>query len=224
PAATFAAAALVAALLGGCASDRSGAAAGTTDLAPLRNFAVVLVGVASAGETRTVGPFGRIAPWRLAWLRVDVERNESVLPLRGFLIERSRCERRDSLGNECVLDHQQMQYAAFVVAPGTYMLETIAVFDGEWKETGVTRTGDDFVYKANVRSNALDNKAPWFSVAAGEIVYVGDHVYDLAADPPRLARVDRNLGAAKRALERFKNLPGLPVERGIAAPGNAPGS
>ena len=138
----------------------------------------------------------------LSWVKTSYARDGVPLSLdERFTIPREYC--RPVMGlpdwvggsSEERCDQTHMYHVVLSVAPGDYRLAQLGTFNA----VGALQV-----------SNTTRFKRPSFTLhlEPGEIVYIGDFVFDVVAFPAKLVRYSRDDSGAKAALRSYANVHG----------------
>ena len=152
--------------------------------------------------------------WAVTWRRLDDDSGQlqpdgpAILARRGtsctaILVEVAACNP----------DHRVVEYAVFAVPPGTYMLEKVQHADFT---TPFTTTRNSHLFERDAPSNKARGDVPWFEVKGGEVVYIGDFVFDITSKVARLVEIRRDDAGATRAMARYPKVQGAPRFRAVA--------
>lgn len=179
--------------------------------------ALVIVGLRSTTKVTDGGfIYERPLLWKITWSRFDPGSLSFVVPLEDMTARRDNCPLLEhDTPFECSGDHRELQYTAKLVKPGMYALRQAA---------HLNRTT---VYATNERSLIVDHslrlllakkKIPWFEAKAGEIVYIGDYVFDAAEAPIELETFERSDEALEQARSEIPGVKGEILYRGPDIP------
>jgi hypothetical protein len=176
--------------------------------------ALVVIGAALNHKPQeTFGLFGSPAWWGASFSQID-RRTGTVIPGGGQLnVWRDHCPPLEIKPNGCNEDYQVVSHFPFEVPPGDYMLTSV------WGENGkITRFArEEASMFANVPDSLATGEVPWFSVQAGEVLYIGDLIFDLRGPTAKIVEIKRNDAGAQEMLRRYENIEGQIVFRPVRA-------
>ena len=155
------------------------------------------------------------------FVQVDIA-GDRVIRDGGFInAVRTRCAPAATHPNGCDQDFQKLVYFPVEVPPGDYMLASIF---GQEKGSTVF-LGDQGSYILSVQGNLESGTVPWFSIKAGEILYVGDLILDVRRRPASVVEIRMSPEGARQMLAGYPNIVGemtVGVMHAPKIPGGAP--
>ena len=174
---------------------------------------IVVLGLVLSQHSRSTLLVRKRKNWAVAWRRLDDSGQiqaggPAILARRG-----TACTAIVIEPTGCNPDHSVVEYAVFAVPPGTYMLEKVQHADFT---TPFTTPPDSPLFERDAPSNKARGDVPWFEVGAGEVVYIGDFVFDITGKVARLVEIRRDDAAAAEALARYPKVEGRPRFRAVA--------
>lgn len=199
-------------LLSGC-NVRENLASRDTTLVPGEQSAIVVAGLA-----RTAAPINRADTYLvMGWRRFDPVNGKFDKIYNNLLGSRITMQASkqlnpnvDSLitGVKPTEPQTTPKYFVFKVDAGSYafdFVETMAYLSN--RVTSQTPNSQD--------SSLVNPRAGRFSVAPGEIVYIGDYYFDTAKFPIQLNRIGLDVSAAQAALKEY---PGVQAAMAVRMP------
>ena len=103
-------------------------------------------------------------------------------------------------------DYTQVQYNLSEVVPGRYLLESVRVTE----KTGASYlSAERSLFSENSPNKRFASGVhPGFEVKPGEVVYIGDYVFDVNGEHAKFLRVESNPEQARAALALYPNVQG----------------
>ncbi|MCG8354123.1 MAG: hypothetical protein MI920_00995 [Kiloniellales bacterium] len=203
-------------LLAACGSNKRGGYA-TDELQFDGNSpdALVIVGLRSTAEVTDGGLLGRPGRWGVNWFRFDPESFELDDWQKSLRVQRTPCLFNWTSPLGCKSDHRLLQYIFQLLEPGHYVLQQA------WNRHGTTVYASEqrsLIVEQSVEELVTKNQIHWFEVKAGEIVYLGDYVFDAAAGEIRLIKIERSDPDIERERSKIPGMKGTIHYRGPNIP------
>ena len=210
---TMAALASLLLVLGACAATDVPGGRASKDFQFDTNSAtgVVIVGIRNIEDINGDGLFGDINQnWNVIWSRFDPTSLFFHVPYENVRGYRLGCGLEDfALG--CNEDHSQVQYLALVATPGHYALREVVL---GLSHTIYASNGGSLIASNSLRQLLPAKRIPWFSIEAGEIIYIGDYVFDTKESPVKLVSIERSDEDVKQVRHKIPGLQGEIKYRG----------
>lgn len=184
-------------------------------------YGLVVVGVAlnhPPGEFFNL--FGNLpSATGVTFVQVDIPQDR-IVSSGGFLHAiRMHCGAGESYPNGCDENFQNLVYFPVEVVPGDYMLA--AIFEQEMGSTSFL-SNDDSYFARSVQQNIDAGDVPWFSIEAGQILYIGDLILNAQQVPASVVEIGSTPDGARQMLAGYPNVHGEMISGSMHAP-NIPG-
>ncbi len=205
-AARFAAIALVLTSFAGCAVGVGpGRVIEEEQVFPADGKALVIVGLAlTTDESFSAG-------WGASWLQIDRGSQSVVKDGASMGLVRHSCSVFKTHPNGCNDDQRIVLYFPVIVEPGDYMLS--ALWDTDDGSTHFIRPEGSLF--ANVANGMKSGAVPWFSIEAGEILYIGDMIVSIFEENRRIVEFRRSDDGARAMLSGYPNVRGELIFRPV---------
>ena len=205
--------------LHGPADEVGAKASSEIEFGPDSENAIVIVGVRSVSELILEDWLSdRRQRWNATWARFEPDAVKFVDPLEEIRTERYGCGLSNDYRNPfgCYDDQRVNQYFVMVAEPGHYALRQVqhvfaeaTIFAGE---------GESLLFEQSLADGIKSGEVPWFQANPGEIVYIGDYVFDVAEHPVSLLRIERSDEVIDSYRARIPGMKGTIHYRGPGGP------
>ncbi|WP_417517009.1 hypothetical protein [Minwuia sp.] len=168
--------------------------------------AVLIIGVGTAHPSGVSSLFSNVPVIEMLWAPIDIRRVEVDRTTPSLVVRREYCNPLALARASCPARDQQIQYNAYEVPAGVYVLRSITVSDSDLIR-GDTATTDYFYPPGhlifhNTLPAALEMAdVPKLLLAPGGVYYAGNFIIDYDGKAPQIDRISRDDKAAAEVMK-----------------------
>lgn len=169
-------------------------------------YGVVVIGIRTEDGTPSYGSLigRRTQNLSLLWQQIDPETGDlGAIGRESFETHRGICRNHPACNDE---DYTQIQYNLIKVTPAHYVLNAVKIqaqsyllfLEGE----------SSLLYDNNPLSLYRNKRVPGFEIKPGEIVYIGNYVFNATGEFAEFLRIESDPAEAQAALALYPDVRG----------------